>query len=29
MEHERVLQTADWLSTEHGDRKEPEVFIYG
>ena len=29
MEHERVLQTAEWLSTEHGDRKEPEVFMYG
>lgn len=29
MEHERVLQTAEWLSAEHGVRKEPEVFIYG
>jgi len=28
MEHERVLQTAEWLSTEHGLRKEPEVY-YG
>jgi len=28
MEHERVLQTAEWLSTEHGARKEPEVY-YG
>jgi ferredoxin len=28
MEHAHVLQTAQWLSTEHGVRKEPEVF-YG
>ncbi len=28
-EHERVLRTAEWLSAEHGVRKEPEVFIHG
>lgn len=26
-EHERILQAAEWLSTEHGDRKEPELFL--
>lgn len=27
MTHERILQTAQWLSQEHGDRKEPELFL--
>jgi NAD-dependent dihydropyrimidine dehydrogenase PreA subunit len=26
-EHEGVLKAAKWLSTEHGDRKEPEYFL--
>jgi NAD-dependent dihydropyrimidine dehydrogenase PreA subunit len=26
-EHEGILGAAKWLSTEHGDRKEPEVFF--
>lgn len=26
-EHEGVLKTAKWLSTEHGERKEPETFL--
>ena len=26
-EHEGVLGAAKWLSTEHGDRKEPEIFL--
>jgi NAD-dependent dihydropyrimidine dehydrogenase PreA subunit len=26
-EHEGILGAAKWLSTEHGDRKEPEIFL--
>lgn len=26
-EHEGILRGAKWLSTEHGERKEPEVFL--
>jgi Fe-S-cluster-containing hydrogenase component 2 len=26
-EHEPLLRVAKWLSTQHGDRKEPEVFL--
>lgn len=26
-EHEGILKAAKWLSTEHGDRKEPETFL--
>ena len=26
-EHEGILKAAKWLSTEHGARREPEVFL--
>jgi ferredoxin len=26
-EHEGILRAAKWLSTEHGERKEPEIFL--